>query len=678
MSNTADFEQWKGALLIRSDQQFFDLIRASLGELQTPFNKHALVKKLITYLKKPETRTRVLTLITKEDAFLLTAIYVLNDPDLPTLYSFLKAMMPYIDLYNHLLNLEERLLIYRNVEGDGVRIRFNPHFFEDLRSSVLDTDLVFKSDEGSSGPPPWIRDQLLLATLAYVREHPAIFKAGGKLKSKIEEDIRRRFSFADTANSEMRVRLVIKSLEASGIIIERNGQYTVCMPVLTSFGSLSPAGRVARLAGALAAAGDGVRSADVFSSAARLLLDNLNPERIYGASCLSRILLASGLPLNGEEECGRLFDAMVSLGLLSSIERDYALCPASPAAGETDAAIVVQPNFEVTLTASASFRAGIELALGAELRSYDIFPVFELTRDSVTRRFADEVRVSDFVASFERLSGSALPSNILFSLESWEKEFLSVRIFHGSVLLVDPDRRHLVEHNREMGRLITSIPAPGVYLIRTADQELLEKALRDSGIFQRPAVEGAESRGAAFNENPSGTNLQAGAAESEGFPSIRVAATPIRINSKKLAGKGSKAIDVIAELTAKLESMKLKQEINDELSRMIENRLLLYPEQLEFFASTTKGKNEARGFDYVGKVRIIEQALSREDLLLEITTRTAEGQSVKYLIKPMELNKSTTDLILHGTILPEQTDKKLRVRAISQVRSVRGSLYVNS
>ncbi len=670
MSQTVDFERWNGALLTRSDQQFFDMMRASLGNIQTPFNKHALLKKLITYLKKRETRERVQTLISSGDAFLLTVIFVLDDPDLPTLYNFLKGTTPYLDLHNHLLNLEERLLVYRNTEGDGVRIRFNPYFFEDLRSSILNTDLVFESTTGSPGPPPWIRDQLILAAIAYIREHPVLFKAGNKFKSKIEGDIRNRFSFTDSTDPIKRVRQIIECLNAAGIVTESDGRNTIVTTALVSFGSLSPVGRAARLAAALAAAqGGGVTALEYFQ-AALLLLDNIDPERIYSASSLSRILLASGVSSTGEDD-SKLFMAMVTLGLLSSTDEGYTPCPLSPYVNENDAAIIIQPNFEITLTTSASFSQGIELALAAELRSYDIFPVFELTRDSVTRRFADGVKVSDFVESLERLSGCVLPSNVLFSVESWEKEYLSIRIFRGSVLLVDPDRRHLVEHNKEMTHLITSSPAPGVYLIGTDDQSLVGKALHGCGIFQKPAVEGTDrSEGAGMRESD-----PVGDQEENPASRIKVAKGLISSTPKKHDEKTEQPVDVIGELKTKLKSMNLTEETTKELSRMIGKRLILYPAQLEFFASSPREKNEARGFDYVGKVRIIEQALSRDDLLLEITTRGAGGQSVKYLIKPVELNKSASDLVLCGTVLTEQTDKELRVRAMSLVRSVRGALY---
>ena len=361
---------------------------------------------------------------------------------------------------------------------------------------------------------------------------------------------------------------------------------------------------------------------------------------------------------------------MCSLGLFASEERGYTPCRLGPPDRGTDAPIIVQPNFEVTLTTAASFSQGLELALAAEIRSYDIFLVFELTRDSVTRRFADGIEVSNFQESMQELSGTALPSNVLFSLKSWEKEFLSIRIFQGSVLLVDPDRRHLVEHNKEMARLISSIPQPGVYLICTTDQDQIDKALKSCGILQKPAVEGAGSTDLSDTEEETQEPVLIENRKPEilGAISLILSATIEQRQKKPSVSK------IVSELETKLEAMDLSKDVTDELSRMIGKRLILYPEQLEYFASSPREKNEARGFDYVGKVRIIEQALIRDDLLLEITTRGEGGKSTNILIKPIELDKAASDLILTGKVLPDQTETKLRVRAMSMVRSVHGSL----
>ena len=125
--------------------------------------------------------------------------------------------------------------------------------------------------------------------------------------------------------------------------------------------------------------------------------------------------------------------------------------------------------------------------------------------------------------------------------------------------------------------------------------------------------------------------------------------------------------------------LKIEEKLQDaksELMKLIDKRLILYADQLDYYAAATREKSEARGFDYVGKIRIIEQTLAREDLLLEIISRGSGGKSIKHLVKPLELRKSGTDLDLYCKELPDQTDLKLRVRSLSLVRAIRGSLFV--
>ena len=105
-------ESWKSFLITSPDDVFFDLMRTYLGDIRTPFNKHDLVKRLTSYLKSKETRSRVISLISRADAYLITAIHVLNEPELAKLFALLKSEYQYLELHSHLLNLEERLVIY--------------------------------------------------------------------------------------------------------------------------------------------------------------------------------------------------------------------------------------------------------------------------------------------------------------------------------------------------------------------------------------------------------------------------------------------------------------------------------------------------------------------------------------------------------------------------------------
>ncbi|MBN1685617.1 MAG: hypothetical protein JW852_03135 [Spirochaetales bacterium] len=689
MSRSSDVERWKGALITRPDQQFFEVIRFALGKIETPFNKHQLLEDLIAYLKSRETRERILSLISPGDAFLLTAIFALNKPDLPTLYDFLKGTVPYLDLHNHLLNLEERMLIYKSIEDGAEVMRPNPLLADDLETSVVDPHVVFESTSAMQGAGPWVCDRLILSVVAFIREHPAPFKAGRKFKSKIVKEAAARFSFADTKEATGRLILMVLALESAGIIRQADGEFDVAHRELADFASLSQTDRLACLAGGLAAsdwtadnpesgaAADQQQtqaypglSAFEYACAAKFLLERADPSRSYPAFSLGRMLIAGGLSLSVERHLIKLLNAMKALGLLGSEGGSYrpSPLPVTTGNGIEAPAAVLQPNFEITLTEQASFARTVTVALGARLVSYDVCPVFELTRETVTKRFADGVSAAQLINSLEMLSAVEPPSNVVFSLKSWEKEFLSVRIFHGSVLLVDENRRHLVEHNPDMKKLIISIPAPGVYLMRAGDQAKIEKTLHGCGINQKPALEGSGSL-EGKGETDAGKRFQ----------DLDFLAPPAAmLHRRKKKPRPKPGIDVPAELNRKLDTMDVTAEMREELARMIRQRLLLYPEQLEYHAASPREKNEAKGFDYVGKVRIIEQALSRQGTLLEIMTRGTGGKSVRYLVAPAELSKGGADLTLLCRELPNLSTLKLRVRSMSHVRSVRGSLFATS
>lgn len=88
-----------------------------------------------------------------------------------------------------------------------------------------------------------------------------------------------------------------------------------------------------------------------------------------------------------------------------------------------------------------------------------------------------------------------------------------------------------------------------------------------------------------------------------------------------------------------------------------------------------KEKNEAKGLDYTGKVRLIERALSESNALLELVERTRGGSPRRVLMKPEDLRKTGTDLLLLGRSLPEEEMVTVTVRRISLVRKLKSSLY---
>ncbi len=107
---------WRESFVTLPDNHFFELIRMYLGEIHSPFNKQKLVEQLGAFLRKEENRKKIISLLSETDILILSAIYYIPNATNDKLSSFFSGTMNFASLYERLLNLEERLLIYRHAD----------------------------------------------------------------------------------------------------------------------------------------------------------------------------------------------------------------------------------------------------------------------------------------------------------------------------------------------------------------------------------------------------------------------------------------------------------------------------------------------------------------------------------------------------------------------------------
>ncbi|MFW5738487.1 MAG: hypothetical protein ACOCYX_06200, partial [Spirochaetota bacterium] len=131
--------------------------------------------------------------------------------------------------------------------------------------------------------------------------------------------------------------------------------------------------------------------------------------------------------------------------------------------------------------------------------------------------------------------------------------------------------------------------------------------------------------------------------------------------------------DWLEEVKERLESSSLSAEQREELSSRVRHKLIVSADQVQAGSVKTE-KIEARGLDYVGKVRIIEQAVRSGSSLLEIIERTEDGAPRRRLVEPTEMQKHDGELILVGEELPDRSPVELLVRKLGLVRRVRTGL----
>ena len=75
--NVENIMLWRESLSLMQDSHFFDLLQMYLGEIKTPYNKPNLIEQLSSFLRKEETKQTMISLLSKEDLELLTAIYLI-------------------------------------------------------------------------------------------------------------------------------------------------------------------------------------------------------------------------------------------------------------------------------------------------------------------------------------------------------------------------------------------------------------------------------------------------------------------------------------------------------------------------------------------------------------------------------------------------------------------------
>ena len=183
--NDNEISLWQEAISSLPDKQFFNTMRLYLGEIKTPYNKQRLTQQLASFIKKKENLTSLLTLLDSFDITILTAISLIPNASQETLVDFFKNEYPVTEIYAEIINLIERLVIYKYTSDTGKELlKINPL----LRNNILpylNTKLIFPEYKAVSFTQEdifSISPNLLAAFITYIRIRGISCKADGSIK----------------------------------------------------------------------------------------------------------------------------------------------------------------------------------------------------------------------------------------------------------------------------------------------------------------------------------------------------------------------------------------------------------------------------------------------------------------------------------------------------------------
>ncbi len=684
-------DEWKRCLLELPDELFFSIMRIYLGELKTPFHKPRLVDRVIHLFSKEETIQRATSLIDQQDALILTAIELLDCPSPQQIYRLLKDSYDYFNFHNHLMNLQERLLIF-SCPGKP-QLFVNPFIRSQINTSIFSPDLLFPPAtplHKNSGQPVWATEENAWCIIAYLVNYPEPLKSDGTLKKRVNEGFLTTFTSFSQDKAIEYLYLMINALQRLGILTRNGTSLRLVYKRGTEFGKKSRAERLYYLWAAACdssyeyAENINTTSMNIEETAhtaatIKRLLHTIPRGYLFERKSIERMVIAAE---PASEDAGgtdllnpsRIVEHLMQIGALGFTPEGLFCNPAIEELlpeNEEEQPLLVHPDFTVTVKPPLFFETGLFIAGVLELKSFAAYPQFELTRQSYLqgrRRFEFET-IRDRLSE---LSATPLPQNILFSLDSWESHYSSVVMIEGITLSLASHWDHMVRSHPDFQTYVLRDFGNGIYVMDAAYRKKWQSLLHDIGIAPLPAVEGRgrgrRSHDIAHTEPP--------------LPDITDKSSPTHSIADKFTDSQGTPIseeateELLQELRGQLEQMHTKDSNHKkELAAQIEKKLFLFPSQLRQSKSSPI-LNEARGINYSGKVRIIQQALQSEWDLLELVERTSTGKPQRHLIRPKELQKSGNDLILTGKKLPGNEEFKVGVQKIGYIKKWKGSLFI--
>ncbi len=685
---------WRDALTALPDQQFFDLMRLYLGAVKTPFNKQRLVEELSAFLRRAETKERIIGGLDQTDAALLSGIRLLPDPSREKLISLFSPRWSFPFIHDRLLNLEERLVIYRKGQGPDVRYHLVP-LLEPVILPLTSSSLVFpakyRADPVSGALT--LDDLAQGALYSHFLHHREQLRVANGYRKKTLEQVSQLFP--ESGWDEKTIASLVDALQNLGLLVKDDSslvcdtgrwKHFACLPLHERLSWIIAAARPDRpgreaLALEAAAAHRFLSSVEGNAVYERAVLDSLAwfvRESAGGAGRMQRRgrlhhLLQGDAPPAVEPACSSdIVTVCSALGLLLPAgtglwQRNERWLGDEESGGsltvEASGAVTVMPGFSLS-------------RLLPVLSCMDAGPIrtvarFSVDRSSCNAAFRLGYSGRDIAQLLETVSGHSLPSPILFSLEDWYSAYTSVSLHYGFVISVDEKTRVYFERNRHLSDLVRHTLAPGVYVLNAESEDEIRDAFAKASLDLGPSLSGGrQTASLPFPSLGQGTAFAPGSA---------AAVQPAPAGTGRAADSArSAALKRQEELEAALASMSMETDIREELQTRIRRGIILFASQLDP-ESVRPEKVEAKGMDFPGKVRLVESALSA-GTLVEIVMDEKSG-GMRYRGRPLETFKRSGEVLVRLELLPEGLDSgqipgvQVSLGKAVMVRKIRPSIF---
>jgi hypothetical protein len=714
---------WRESFATLPDHHFFELIRMYLGEIHTPYNKQKLIEELGSFLRKKENRKTLAVLLSDSDLQIISAVKCIPLATQEKLASFFSTTFTFAALYERLLNLEERLILYRHADKKTHQtvIDVNPMLDDVLESlisrSVLLTENSSKKIQQKKNTVMPLSPELIAAFVSYLFEDSGVCKSDGSFKKRALSNLEQVFP-----GRIGQLRLLMTAFINLSLVKENCGGYEIDRARFALFASLEDEIQYAYLC----IASQGRFSRDGIMRQAQLLLDCAKsiPQNGFSRTMLLRsaFLISEkefdvpGVAFDSEHSrfaqilshareaepqkktnalqtpagpvIDRLVDSAAEFGILVQTgfivsgdnesdtpnnEREAVYACGSLVSGESRkrgqkiSVLSIDAGFTLTLLPGLPLEELLPLMDCMSVRQFDTAAVFEVTKKSVMRAFDLGMNTEGICALLSSYCPYGVPQNLRVSIEDWSKSYSSSALYKGYVLQVSKENCVFAEKNPAIAPYIKKILAPGIYLLSVHSDEEAQTFVSKSGLDFIGSIRTADD-----------------VPRAAGFPSIRKGRNQFAEEDKKAAdspfprGTDKDRAELFDTLRQSLSSMNLSPEQTDGLLSRIQRKIIISSSQLRG-DSVRMERIEAGGMDFLGKVHVIEHAITTNSMIeLEYESEqkdAADSQYVTLVGAPVSIEKQTDDAVVCMRVEPEHEEKLFSIGKARMVKRIRGSVF---
>ncbi len=629
-------DRWRKALMAMPSEAFLDLMRAYLGGVRTPYRKDELIERLEASLRRGDAADRILSLVDESDAAALSAAILLDGPSREELADFLELERE--EAAARIVNLEERLLLFEDPSTRGEALRPVPALAEGLRRVAWEPALLFPAPRGQGkGGGSDAGDRLdplsLLALASFFSAEERAPAVGPDGSPRLRAKAAREFAAVFPASWDARERASL--LASVGVLRAAEDSFVLDRAALEraardpeSFGYRAAA----------AALGEEASEETARGLAAGVAL--MPPGRAFDAAALRRFLrlgLRRHAPFR-RRDASRLDAAAAALEGAGLLARAGNGCERGAAASGKSGGASLGADFSVVIDRGAALDELPALASLLEPERFGTAAEFTITRVGAARAFQHGHDSVSVLRILRDLTGKEVPQNVAYSIEAWEREHRSVAISTGTVVSGDERLARFMENSPAVRDSVVAILAPGVYLTSFRDAAEAREALRKAGLDTPPRVIDARQKRHA---PPVPLAERAPRrAQREDLPE------PLDLSGRR-APPPMPPERVIEAMRGKVASLEGAREIKEALNERIGLRIALADEAMSAGA-VKRERGEAGGLDYLGKVKLAEQAVREPAWLLSVLYRAPSGESERAILRPLRVKKGPGGAILEG------------------------------